>query len=767
MDRLLSTTGKSAGRSSDDTAKGDSSSSGDSTEASSPTNTTGSTSFSSILVGGLMGKLKRRATVKITGRKILLKAPSDRTDADVDAIVTLTNRSSYFHGMDRDLHRNIARVLCLQEFKPHEVIMTEGDIPGPDACFYIVLSGMINIYQRPPDWVPNSDQSRPSTANSVSLKAARETLQSAGLDVPPDLLSETSQHNHKHGDFILRLGAGSHFGERALLSSEARSATITAFKSKLELLVLRRQDYERLLASRDRKELMEITNALENCLLAADVTGSGVDLQGSMSSSSDSTSSSLASSSTSSLSRSDVNKLTYYVEWRTAAPGQEIISQGCPADRLIFFVEGRAAVQLLVRGHTHSQKLELANISTAGPRSTFGASEFVSGKVASPKYAVTLRALTYCRYLILSRSHLARIQKQVTRALRKCAVVDAMRRIFWFHRLSEYHLLPGLEDSINPHKELPQTSIDLYEVVRKAMERAHSKDIKMKRHVHKKLQHHTSSLAHHAWPFASTAKSMQEKHRLSILHKEKRGTSSLKESLNNMYRDEISLVWRTSKRRHLDRQKFGSGHTSSENDSMKASRLVKEMCDDGAFEILQDLETRIKSILVDNSRLLGVTEAALRASSGVLQCRSPAKARVSQLQRFNDREAELEAELAGIDAELSNRGISTSQNMSHDPHDDCEDIDQDFQISDGKRLQPHMPHVLHDLPLVFGQASKYSSRGPQRLKPLMGSSHQLKTVPKGFEVLWPKPKVKAPHYPSADPSLLTEFVGHLGESLIE
>ena len=79
-----------------------------------------------------------------------------------------------------------------------------------------------------------------------------------------------------YGELIVRLGAGAHFGERALLSSEPRSATITAYRNKLELLVLKRQDYERLLASRDRAELMEITNALEDCLSVADITGSGL-----------------------------------------------------------------------------------------------------------------------------------------------------------------------------------------------------------------------------------------------------------------------------------------------------------------------------------------------------------------------------------------------------------------------------------------------------------------------------------------------------------
>jgi hypothetical protein len=161
------------------------------------------------------------------------------------------------------------------------------------------------------------------------------------------------------------------------------------------------------------------------------------------------------------------------------------------------------------------------------------------------------------------------------------------------------------------------------------------------------------------------------------------------------------------------------------------------------------------------------------------------------MQRLNLREIELEAELAGIDMELGARGFGSR--MHDGGAGDEFFFDSDVVSKDeigtqgnrtpvalavattvegatetrGKRLQPHLPHVLHDLPLVFGQASKYAYRGPERLPPLMGSSYQLKSVPKSSEVLWPKPIVETPHYPSADPVLLSEFVGTLGESLIE
>jgi hypothetical protein len=391
-----------------------------------------------------------------------------------------------------------------------------------------------------------------------------------------------------------------------------------------------------------------------------------------------------------------------------------------------------------------------------------------------------------------------------------------MRRIFWFDRLRKYHLIPGLEDSMNPQEELPETHSQLYDLVKRAMENAHTKEFNMPVQAHKKLQHHISSLAHHAWPFNNAAKDMEIQSRSANAARRRGKTISLKASLEQMYSDEISLAWRLSKRRLRERQKFSVGNVTESGVSdaaegasmagvgggnLKASQLVKDMCADGAFQILQDLETKINSIFVESSIPLGVTEEALRRSCGALQCRSPVKRELSEMQRLNDREAELEAELAGLDLALSVRrfgsrvcggddggeelgvpgftaaaadsvyaltpGMNTTLSMQM-----IDELSTTLEKETGtgaigaKRLQPHLPHVLHDLPLVFGQASKYAYRGPNRLPPLMGSSYEMKTVPKTFEVLWPKPVVDAPHYPSADPVLLTEFVGTLGESLI-
>ena len=48
-----------------------------------------------------MGKLKRRAKVKIQARKVLESTlPEDRTSEQIDAVVSLTNRSTYFWNME-------------------------------------------------------------------------------------------------------------------------------------------------------------------------------------------------------------------------------------------------------------------------------------------------------------------------------------------------------------------------------------------------------------------------------------------------------------------------------------------------------------------------------------------------------------------------------------------------------------------------------------------------------------------------------------------
>lgn len=378
--------------------------------------------FAAMRVGGVMGKLKRRAKVKIQARKVLESTlPEDRTSEQIDAVVSLTNRSTYFWNMETQLQRDIARALRIETVEPHGIVLKEGDIPTANAKFYIILTGQVAIYQ-------HTENSRSLLVDSTendgerprSRSGSRPSTSSGRASTPS---GHKEKRSHKYGDLLVTLGAGSHFGERALLNSEPRSATIMATRTSVELLFLSRKDYERLLSSRDRLILQEVKDSLTQCLKVAETAGYG-----------DADSTAIAKDSR--LSNADISKLTYYVEWATCASGDAICQEGAAANRLIFLVEGEAFVQTEVR-RPPVGKLEIANISMVGPHSTFGASKFVTssnsggGLLDRPVYKMTLRAHTACRFLYLSSQNFYKHQKLVSRIMVKCAAVETMKSLFW------------------------------------------------------------------------------------------------------------------------------------------------------------------------------------------------------------------------------------------------------------------------------------------------------------------------------------------------
>jgi CRP-like cAMP-binding protein len=688
--------------------------------------------FSAVRVGGVAAKLKRRAKIKLKARAVLAKNPEDRTEEDIDSIVSLTNRSSYFWNMQPELQRSICKVLQLETCDPYTVIMKEGDVPTSDAKFYIVLAGQVSVYQWPNEESKQNatpPPSRPSTA-----KSERSTT------------NEDSQLKKKYGDFQIRLGAGKHFGERALLSSEARSATIVTFKTKTELLFLTRKDYDRLLASKDRAKLREIKDALGACLRAAATAGFGEGNTG---------------DTTTETKSSDISKLTYYVEWKKVPDGEAIAQQDAPADRLIFLVEGQALVQHTVRKPPLG-KLELVNISKLREFSTFGASEFVrpvpTGK-KNPTYKMTLRACGLCRYLSLSRVHLQRIQKNLSRLLLKCAAVSAMRNLFWFHRLAMYKDLPGHKESFNSQKlgsNLPETHDELFRIVEAAMRQAAHKNIALTKRPGKQA-HKVSTLAHHAWPFKNSNYQTNNQSQ-----KRKKKSQSVSASFEQIYEDDINMVWAKTVRKSKIEHSSTASNSSKKERIKNIQRMISSLCAKGSFELLQsaaDDAARRATMHVNGGV---VSSGLLNQTSNDLCCCSPVKATRNRLDRITDRESEIEAELKGLDAMLEARGYKTSITLDTLERGNETESKLDQSPKGLTMLQPHIPHVLHDLPQIFGQAK---IRRNHLVVPI-ATRDKLHGIPESFKVLWPRPKVTVPHYSSASPALLTKFITSLSEDLL-
>jgi hypothetical protein len=124
-------------------------------------------------------------------------------------------------------------------------------------------------------------------------------------------------------------------------------------------------------------------------------------------------------------------------------------------------------------------------------------------------------------------------------------------------------------------------------------------------------------------------------------------------------------------------------------------------------------------------------------SANELLCYSPVKATQTHLNRIKDRESELEAELKGLDAMLEARGYSAPQ-REPSPVEDLDIGATGSIVSSRQRLlRPHVPHVLHDLPLIFPRAKQYRPSASRTLPPI-ATRHKLHVVPESFKVRWPK-----------------------------
>ena len=306
------------------------------------------------------------------------------------------------------------------------------------------------------------------------------------------------------------------------------------------------------------------------------------------------------------------------------------------------------------------------------------------------------------------------------------------------------------------------------------MEQAHTKNISFTKQRGPNA-YKVSSLAHHAWPFRGNKGKFQQEVETKPM--------TLAGSLEQVYREDLEMTWQQSQRRYHTKQQFssrsspvrGAGVEATEGavvDVQRLQKLVKSLCESGSFELLlkaaEDAERRAKMHVTG-----GVTATALY-SAEELQCCSPVKSTRNNLQRIMDREAELEAEIYGLDRQLERKGHLSRTSKEKRVKEGEQEREQEGE-QEGKEiaassmgspapLQPQIPHVLHDLPLIFGRArTTLRLRSGSTLAPI--SSKKMLDVPDSFRVLWPKPKVHVPHYASASPALLSEFLSACVEQI--
>ncbi|CAF0733690.1 unnamed protein product [Didymodactylos carnosus] len=181
-----------------------------------------------------------------------MKQPEDRTLTEVNDFIfpwlkaSLKKKQGIFQKISDEVIHEICKSITLERRRPWEVVIRQGEVGDK---FYIILQGSVNIYRL-------DDDAKPTTADTTSAT------------IDPSVIADDEKReeviSNYFGNYIVTLGAGFDFGERALITDEPRSATVITATST-DLLVVERDVFNRTLKSAHEKELQEKTEFINKC----------------------------------------------------------------------------------------------------------------------------------------------------------------------------------------------------------------------------------------------------------------------------------------------------------------------------------------------------------------------------------------------------------------------------------------------------------------------------------------------------------------------
>jgi len=169
--------------------------------------------------------------------RLLLLPTSDRTTSDADYLVRLTQCLQFFSDLPPHIHIACCQVMKVAYFQQGEVVFHCGDA-GDSFC--VILKGCVEVL------VPG-------------FKLSKEVMQESRAAREEDLVQ------------VATLDAGAAFGELALLSNEARAATVKT-KTSVALAILYKDDYDRIFMSQHDGQLKEKVKFLRSFPLFGDWT---------------------------------------------------------------------------------------------------------------------------------------------------------------------------------------------------------------------------------------------------------------------------------------------------------------------------------------------------------------------------------------------------------------------------------------------------------------------------------------------------------------
>eukprot|EP01041_Mallomonas_annulata_P007145 gene7145-14545_t len=161
-------------------------------------------------------------------RQTIVKLAYQRSYDDLVIIKTYISRMDFMRHAFSELHPKQVDELCkyitIESFPSNSIIFQQGDRGDK---FYVLLTGEVQI-------TVNKDIKEEEITSLTDEERATLT--------PPNATQDT----YKYTKNLIKLGSGQFFGERALNSNDARTATVTTLNFT-DTLVVKRDTYRRIL----------------------------------------------------------------------------------------------------------------------------------------------------------------------------------------------------------------------------------------------------------------------------------------------------------------------------------------------------------------------------------------------------------------------------------------------------------------------------------------------------------------------------------------
>ena len=163
----------------------------------------------------------------------ILTAPeSKRSAKDIQALVQVTKRHTFFQQLPVEAVEQLCHMLKLKKFTESGIIFQQGEEIHGKSCCYIVLKGSVSVHS----WEGAKTKKSEKTLDTKKLekKERRSSLlrpgesgQSGSYSVSPSMSSGSQTPNIEdvYGPCQTSLHAGDFFGESALLSLDKRQET--------------------------------------------------------------------------------------------------------------------------------------------------------------------------------------------------------------------------------------------------------------------------------------------------------------------------------------------------------------------------------------------------------------------------------------------------------------------------------------------------------------------------------------------------------------